>query len=103
MSTNPDSLLLRFFGMHRVKIHRGPEYHFAVFGNVFYTPKTVHRKFDLKVPYRAPPRVRGLLSAPHGAQGAWVGREVTEKERAAPKEPVWKARACNAGARPSRA
>jgi hypothetical protein len=44
----PDSLLTRFYGMHRVKPHKKLEKHFLIIGNIFCTKKTIHITFDLK-------------------------------------------------------
>jgi len=44
----PNTLLARFFGMHRVKPHKRPEHHFLIMGSVFSTRKTIDRVYDLK-------------------------------------------------------
>jgi 1-phosphatidylinositol-4-phosphate 5-kinase len=46
---NPNSLLCRFYGMHRVKMKfLGEEIHFVIMGSVFDTNKTIHTIYDLK-------------------------------------------------------
>lgn len=46
--TNPDTLLCRFYGLHRVKLPRGKKIHFVVMGNILPPHKDVHEIFDLK-------------------------------------------------------
>ena len=47
---NPNTLLTRFFGLHRVKMHHlNKRVHCCVMGSVFYTSKEIHETFDLKV------------------------------------------------------
>ncbi len=45
----PNTLITRFFGMHRVKPYKKPEYHFLIMSSVFYTNKFIFKTFDLKV------------------------------------------------------
>lgn len=45
---HPNTLLTRFFGMHRVKPHKKREQHFLIMGSVFYTQRTMDLVFDLK-------------------------------------------------------
>jgi len=62
---NPNTLLTRFYGMHRVKMHDlQSKIRFVIMGSVFYTEKEVHRIYDLK--------------------GSRQGRESTEKEKQSP-------------------
>lgn len=44
----PDTLLTRFFGLHRVKPHGGRNVRFVVMGNLFCTGHAIHRRYDLK-------------------------------------------------------
>jgi 1-phosphatidylinositol-4-phosphate 5-kinase len=60
----PNSMLNRFFGMHRVKPHKKNEYRFLVMGSVFDTNLSIKKVFDLK--------------------GSSLGRAVTRKERKQP-------------------
>ena len=46
---NTNTLLPRFFGLHRVKPKGGRQVRFVVMGNVFETQKKIHERFDLKV------------------------------------------------------
>jgi len=47
---NPNTLITRFYGMHRVKMHHlRRQMHFVIMASVFYTPKEIHLRFDLKV------------------------------------------------------
>ncbi len=49
LHNNPNSLLCRFYGMHRVKMKfLGEEIHFVIMGSVFDTNKTIHTIYDLK-------------------------------------------------------
>jgi len=61
----PDSLIARFYGLHRVQLarpmHGRSKYYFVVMQSVFKTTKYIHAIFDLK--------------------GSQVGREATEKEK----------------------
>lgn len=61
---NPNTLITRFYGMHRVKMHHlRRKMHFIIMASVFDTPLEIHTRFDLK--------------------GSKVGRYATPKERAA--------------------
>ena len=63
MSENPSTLLVKIFGMHRVKMyHLNRKIHFVIMGSVFDTTEVIHQIFDLK--------------------GSLVGRSATAKERA---------------------
>ncbi|KAI9496181.1 hypothetical protein BDB00DRAFT_759104 [Zychaea mexicana] len=44
----PDTLLCRYYGLHRVKQPRGRKIHFVVMGNVFPPNKDIHETYDLK-------------------------------------------------------
>lgn len=47
--TNPNTLVTRFYGMHRVKMHHlRQEMHFVIMASVFDTDKAIHRTYDLK-------------------------------------------------------
>ena len=49
MTTNPNSLINRYYGLHRVKMpHIRRKLHFVVMNNIFLTPKPIHTKYDLK-------------------------------------------------------
>ncbi|KAF0696726.1 Aste57867_12528 [Aphanomyces stellatus] len=46
---NPNTLVTRFYGMHRVKMHHlKKQMHFVIMASVFSTPKEIHLRFDLK-------------------------------------------------------
>ncbi|KAI8391083.1 uncharacterized protein BYT42DRAFT_526376 [Radiomyces spectabilis] len=45
---NPNTLLCRFYGLHRIKLPHGRKIHFVVMGNVFPANKDVHETYDLK-------------------------------------------------------
>ncbi|KAL4451482.1 hypothetical protein ABPG75_007144 [Micractinium tetrahymenae] len=45
---NPETLLTRFYGVHRVKPSHGRKVRFVVMNNVFRTDLDLHRKYDLK-------------------------------------------------------
>ncbi|KAI8581500.1 hypothetical protein K450DRAFT_231591 [Umbelopsis ramanniana AG] len=45
---NPNTLLCRFYGLHRIKLPHGSKIHFVVMGNVFPANRDVHATFDLK-------------------------------------------------------
>jgi 1-phosphatidylinositol-4-phosphate 5-kinase len=60
---NPNTLITRFYGMHRVKMHHlRRKMHFIIMASVFDTPLEIHRRFDLK--------------------GSRVGRRASSKEKA---------------------
>eukprot|EP01117_Protostelium_nocturnum_P012457 TRINITY_DN4597_c0_g1_i3.p1 TRINITY_DN4597_c0_g1~~TRINITY_DN4597_c0_g1_i3.p1 ORF type:complete len:819 (+),score=308.58 TRINITY_DN4597_c0_g1_i3:128-2584(+) len=67
---NTHTLLPRFFGLHRVKPHRGSHIRIVIMGNVFATNKKIHEKYDLK--------------------GSTFGRAVTEAEKASGKSVTYK-------------
>lgn len=48
---NPNTLLARFYGLHRVKLPKGRKIHFVVMGNVFPPNKDIHETYDLKVSF----------------------------------------------------
>ncbi|KAE8901374.1 hypothetical protein PF005_g4241 [Phytophthora fragariae] len=46
---NPNTLITRFYGMHRVKMHHlRRKMHFVIMASVFDTPLEIHARFDLK-------------------------------------------------------
>ncbi|RHY24845.1 hypothetical protein DYB32_008656, partial [Aphanomyces invadans] len=47
---NSNTLVTRFYGMHRVKMHhtKKQQMHFVIMASVFNTPKEIHLRFDLK-------------------------------------------------------
>ncbi|RLN32340.1 hypothetical protein BBJ28_00022508 [Nothophytophthora sp. Chile5] len=46
---NPNTLVTRFYGMHRVKMHHlRRKMHFVIMASVFDTPLEIHARFDLK-------------------------------------------------------
>ncbi|KAI7884910.1 SAICAR synthase-like protein [Lichtheimia hyalospora FSU 10163] len=45
---NPNTLLCRYYGLHRVKLPRGRKIHFVVMGNVFPPHNDIHEMYDLK-------------------------------------------------------
>ena len=58
---NPNTLMTRFYGMHRVKIgHLGQKMRFVIMASVFDTGKEIHKIYDLK--------------------GSTVGRAASDKE-----------------------
>lgn len=52
ISTHPQSLISRYFGLHRIDLvqHNGKtsSFYFIMMRNIFKTNKTLHMKFDLK-------------------------------------------------------
>lgn len=49
MTSQPNSLINRYYGLHRVKMpHIRRKLHFVVMNNIFFTPKPIHTKYDLK-------------------------------------------------------
>lgn len=49
VSLNPDTLLTRFYGMHRVKMrHLKRKVHFVIMHSVFDTKEKIYRIYDLK-------------------------------------------------------
>ncbi|KAF7723365.1 Phosphatidylinositol-4-phosphate 5-kinase [Apophysomyces ossiformis] len=45
---NPNTLLCRFYGLHRIKLPRGRKIHFVVMGNIVPGSKDIHQTYDLK-------------------------------------------------------
>eukprot|EP01038_Epipyxis_sp_PR26KG_P011644 gene11644-15594_t len=49
LSNNPNSLLVRFYGMHRVRMKKlQRDIYFVIMSSVFDTDKPIHHKYDLK-------------------------------------------------------
>ena len=46
--SNPDTLIIRFYGFHMVQPHGGPKMHFVVMGNIFAQSLDIQQRFDLK-------------------------------------------------------
>jgi len=72
ISRNPDTLLPRFYGLHRVKPHKGSQVRFVVMANNFATALKIHERFDLKG------SLLGRYVIP--AERALKGRNATLKE-----------------------
>lgn len=45
---NPNTLISRYYGLHRIKLSRGAKIHFVVMGNIFPPNKDIHETYDLK-------------------------------------------------------
>lgn len=43
-----NTLITKFFGLHRIKLKGGRKVRFVVMGNMFYTELRIHRRYDLK-------------------------------------------------------
>ncbi|OMJ25225.1 Phosphatidylinositol 4-phosphate 5-kinase its3 [Smittium culicis] len=48
LKLNPNTLLSRIYGLHRIKMPRGKKLHFIVMNNLFPPAKFIHNQFDLK-------------------------------------------------------
>lgn len=48
IANDENTLLPKFFGLHRVKPHRGRQVRFLIMNNIFQTRKTIHERYDLK-------------------------------------------------------
>ncbi|KAI8881327.1 SAICAR synthase-like protein [Backusella circina FSU 941] len=48
VSDNSNTLLCRYYGLHRIKLPHGRKIHFVVMGNVFPANKDIHETYDLK-------------------------------------------------------
>jgi 1-phosphatidylinositol-4-phosphate 5-kinase len=48
IANDENTLLPKFFALHRVKPHRGRQVRFLVMNNVFQTRKNIHERYDLK-------------------------------------------------------
>jgi len=46
--TYDNTLITKFFGLHRIKPYSGQKFRFVVMGNMFCTELRIHRRFDLK-------------------------------------------------------
>eukprot|EP00887_Chlorella_sp_A99_P001758 scaffold19.g1758.t1 len=79
---NPDTLLIRFFGVHRVKPSHGSKVRFVVMNNIFQTDAAIHRKFDLKG------STLGRTAGPHPA-GSAVLKDL-DLDSAFHMEPAWR-------------
>ena len=49
VSDQPDTLLVRFFGLHRVQLPKGKKIYFVVMGNLFPNDRPMRSIYDLKV------------------------------------------------------
>ncbi len=61
VSKNPNTLLTRYYGIHRVKPSGGKKIRFLIMGSVFFTENFIHENYDLK--------------------GSTIGRSATDKEK----------------------
>ncbi|ORX54791.1 SAICAR synthase-like protein [Piromyces finnis] len=48
LKKNPNTLICKIFGLHRVKIQHGKKIHFIIMENIFPPDKDIHEKYDLK-------------------------------------------------------
>ncbi|KAL6133464.1 hypothetical protein ACLB2K_065699 [Fragaria x ananassa] len=48
VKTYENTLITKFFGLHRIKPSSGQKFRFVVMGNMFCTELRIHRRFDLK-------------------------------------------------------
>ncbi|CAN8269511.1 unnamed protein product [Cochlearia groenlandica] len=48
VETYENTLITKFFGLHRIKPSSGQKFRFVVMGNMFFTDLRIHRRFDLK-------------------------------------------------------
>ncbi|KAK9079346.1 hypothetical protein SSX86_001017 [Deinandra increscens subsp. villosa] len=48
VKTYENTLITKFFGLHRIKPSSGQKFRFVVMGNMFCTEVRIHRRFDLK-------------------------------------------------------
>ncbi|XP_076938925.1 phosphatidylinositol 4-phosphate 5-kinase 9-like [Bidens hawaiensis] len=48
VQTYDNTLITKFFGLHRIKPSSGQKFRFVVMGNMFCTELRIHRRFDLK-------------------------------------------------------
>ncbi|XP_022878093.1 phosphatidylinositol 4-phosphate 5-kinase 9-like [Olea europaea var. sylvestris] len=48
VQTQENTLITKFFGLHRIKPSSGQKFRFVVMGNMFCTELRIHRRFDLK-------------------------------------------------------
>lgn len=48
VQANPNTLISRIYGLHRVKMHHTTKIHFVVMANLFPPTKDIHSQFDLK-------------------------------------------------------
>ncbi|KAJ3326888.1 Phosphatidylinositol-4-phosphate 5-kinase [Blyttiomyces sp. JEL0837] len=70
VKANPETLLSRIFGLHRVKLPGNRKIHFVVMGNVFPSNYDIHETYDLK--------------------GSTVGRKISEEQAKANPRAVLK-------------
>ena len=67
---NPNTLISRFYGLHRIRMKNGPKIHFVVMSNIFPAHRDIHEAYDLK--------------------GSLVGRHLSDEERRANPHTVMK-------------
>ncbi|CDO97548.1 unnamed protein product [Coffea canephora] len=48
VSQHENTLITKFFGLHRIKLKHGKKVRFVVMGNMFCTELRIHRRYDLK-------------------------------------------------------
>lgn len=48
VKSNPNTLLSRFYGLHRVKLPHGRKIHFVIMNNLFPPHRDIHETYDLK-------------------------------------------------------
>jgi 1-phosphatidylinositol-4-phosphate 5-kinase len=48
VQVHENTLITKFFGLHRIKPYGGQKVRFIVMGNMFCTELRIHRRFDLK-------------------------------------------------------
>ncbi|KAJ1977358.1 Phosphatidylinositol-4-phosphate 5-kinase [Dimargaris xerosporica] len=71
--TNPNTLVSRIYGLHRVKLPHHKKVHFVVMSNVFPPSKDIHETFDLK----------------GSTRGRFLNEEEQQKPRAVFKDLNW--------------
>jgi hypothetical protein len=65
IGNNPDSRLMRFYGLHAIKMHYGDQVFVIVMSNAFRTHRKIHERYDLKV------RTRTRTTA-HAHERLWL-------------------------------
>ncbi|KAJ1924578.1 Phosphatidylinositol-4-phosphate 5-kinase [Tieghemiomyces parasiticus] len=70
---NPNTLICRIYGLHRVKLPHSHKIHFVVMSNVFPPNKDIHETFDLK----------------GSTQGRFLSEEAQQRPRAVMKDLNW--------------
>jgi 1-phosphatidylinositol-4-phosphate 5-kinase len=70
VASHPDTLISRFYGIHRITLASGRKARFVVMNNIFVTEMPLHKKYDLKgSTYKRTATIRGGSNSSINANG----------------------------------